>query len=167
MRKLLLASLALCGFLVGCATGPQVDPQITTTMQQRGVSYAVYNKVSNGQVLDYNDITELVVKKVPANITVGYLRSTRKIYTFSYAQLQALQSAGASPQLLNYLTETEGFYGSPSQKQKDSISKMQKDAYFNTPQYQDEAPFAYNEPVIDDWYDSGYEESLYSPFSFN
>lgn len=32
---------------------------------------------------------------------------------------------------------------------------------------QEELPFAYNEPAVDDWYDSGYEESLYSPFSFN
>jgi hypothetical protein len=39
--------------------------------------------------------------------------------------------------------------------------------YTNSPRYQDEQPFAYNEPAIDGFYDSGYEESLYSPFSFN
>jgi hypothetical protein len=40
-------------------------------------------------------------------------------------------------------------------------------AYYNTGSYQDEQPFAYNEPVVSDFYDSSYEESLYSPFSFN
>jgi len=40
-------------------------------------------------------------------------------------------------------------------------------AYYNTPQYQQEQPFAYDEPIVDDFYDSSYEESLYSPFSFN
>lgn len=40
-------------------------------------------------------------------------------------------------------------------------------AYYNTRQYQQEQPFAYNEPWVDDFYDSSYEESLYSPFSFN
>lgn len=40
-------------------------------------------------------------------------------------------------------------------------------AQLDTPGYQDEQPFAYNEPAIDGFYDSGYEESLYSPFSYN
>ncbi|MCX7868457.1 MAG: hypothetical protein N2322_00760 [Terrimicrobiaceae bacterium] len=40
-------------------------------------------------------------------------------------------------------------------------------AYYNTRQYQQEQPFAYSEPWVDDFYDSSYEESLYSPFSFN
>lgn len=37
----------------------------------------------------------------------------------------------------------------------------------NSPLYQDEQPFAYNAPEVDYWYNSAYEESLYSPFSFN
>lgn len=42
-------------------------------------------------------------------------------------------------------------------------SKEQEDS----PQYQDEQPFAYNDPAGDGFYNSGYEDSLYSPFSFN
>ena len=52
-------------------------------------------------------------------------------------------------------------------RQKAKVAKMQKDEYYNSPYYQDKQPFAYNAPAIDDWYDSGYEESLYSPFSFD
>jgi hypothetical protein len=47
------------------------------------------------------------------------------------------------------------------------VTGIQKAEYYNSPSYQVRQPFAYNAPAIDDWYDSGYEESLYSPFSFD
>ncbi|MEI6035380.1 MAG: hypothetical protein WCS65_14010 [Verrucomicrobiae bacterium] len=160
---------ALAGFfLIGCASsGPKVDSAVTSAASSRGVAPATVQKMTNARVLDYQDISNLVVKGVPTNTIVGYLNSTRKAYDLSYAQLAGLKSAGASAQLLNYLTETQGFYGNNSPKQKSQAAKMQKGEYYNSRHYQDEAPFAYNHPFIDDWYDSGYEESLYSPFSFN
>lgn len=160
-----IAALALT--LGGCASGPQVDPQITAAVSSRGVNSGTALKMNNGRALDYQDIENLVSRGVPANVIVGYLNSTRAVYNFSYAQLADLKSAGASPQVLNYLSETQGFYGNNSPKQKARTAKMQKDQYYNSPYAQDEAPFAYNAPIIDDCYDSGYEESLYSPFSFN
>ncbi len=153
--------------LVACASAPQTDPAITTALSARGVNQGTYIKVCQGQVLDFNDIQNLVQKQVPSNVIVGYLTSTRKVYNFSFAQLQSLKSEGATPQLLNYLTETQGFYGNNTPAQKSRTLKEQKDAYYNTPYYQDKQPFAANPPLIDDWYDSGYEESLYSPFSYN
>ncbi|MEI6277801.1 MAG: hypothetical protein WCQ16_00290 [Verrucomicrobiae bacterium] len=159
---------ALAVFLImGCASAPQVDPAVTSAASSRGVDPGTVMKMSNGRVLDYQDISNLVSKGVPTNTIVGYLNSTRKVYDLPYAQLAALKSAGASAQLLNYLTETQGFYGNNSPMQKARTAKMQKGEYYNSPHYQDQAPFAYNQPIIDDWYDSGYEESLYSPFSFN
>lgn len=154
-------------FVVGCASGPQVDPAITSAASSRGVNPGTVLKMSSARVLDYDDIQNLASKGVPSSTIVAYLNSTRKVYDFSYAQLAGLKSAGATPQLLNYLTETQGFYGNNSPRQKAKVAKMQKDQYFNSPYYQDKQPFAYNEPVVDDWYDSAYEESLYSPFSFN
>jgi hypothetical protein len=153
--------------LAACATTPQIDPAITSTLSTKGVSSSTSAKMAGGQVLGYDDILGLVQKDVPSSIIVGYLNSTRKVYNFSFAQLQSLKAAGATPQLLNYLTETQGFYGQNSPAQQKRLSGEQKRAYFNSPVYQDQQPFAYNPPVIDDWYDSGYEESLYSPFSFN
>ena len=161
----LLAAAAL--LVAGCASGPQVDPTVTSAASSRGVNPGTVLKMSNARVLDYDDIQNLVIKQVPSQVIVAYLNSTRKVYDFTYAQLAGLKSAGATPQLLNYLTETQGFYGNNSPRQKAKIAKMQKDQYYNSPYYQDEQPFAYNQPVIDDWYDSAYEESLYSPFSFN
>lgn len=40
-------------------------------------------------------------------------------------------------------------------------------AYMDTPSYQDQQPFAANPSPISTFYDSSYEESIYSPFSFN
>jgi len=163
----LILPVAIAIFMAGCASGPQVDPAITASATSHGVDPGTVLKMSNARVLDYDDIQNLVSKGVPAGTIVGYLNSTRKVYDFSYAQLAGLKAAGATSQLLNYLTETQGFYGNNSPRQKARVAKMQKDQYFNSPYYQDRQPFAYNAPAIDDWYDSAYEESLYSPFSFN
>ncbi len=164
-RLFLIAIAAVC--VTGCASGPQGDPAVTAAATSRGVNPGTVLKMSNARVLDYDDIQNLVGKGVPAGTIVAYLNSTRKVYDFSYAQLAGLKTAGATPQLLNYLTETQGFYGNNSPVQKAKVAKMQKDQYYNSPYYQDRQPFAYNQPAVDDWYDSGYEESLYSPFSFN
>lgn len=154
-------------FLAACASTPQIDPAVSSTLTSKGVAPATTAKMNGGQVLNYNDILGLVQKDVPSSVIVGYLTSTRKVYTFSYGQLQSLKAAGATPQLLNYLTETQGFYGHNSPAQTERLKGEQKRAYFNTPGYQNQQPFAYDPPIIDGFYDSGYEESLYSPFSFN
>jgi len=150
-------------FFSGCATGPTVDPQVTSAVSAQGVSGVTYEKMLHGESLNYNDITRLVQKRVPSSIIVGYLRSTEKIYNFSEEQLHQLRHRGATPQLLNYLNETEGFYGKP----KKTGFKVPKYIRDNSMLNQDQQPFFYNEPIVDDWYDSAYEESIYSPFSFN
>lgn len=171
LRLLILPALAAAGmFLTSCAsTGPATNPAVTSAVSSRGVNQATTQKIIMGQPLDYSDIYNLVSKGVPSNVIIGYLTSTKKVYNFSFAQLQSLRSAGASAQVLNYLSETQGFYGNNSPKQIALSKKQQeqKGEYLNSRHYQDQAPFAYNQPEIDDWYDSAYTESLYSPFSFN
>ena len=81
------------------------------------------------------------------------------------AQLQGLETAGASSQLLNYLKETQGFYGVNTPRQAARLTGEQRRAYYDTPGYQAQQPFG--TPMVDEWVDPGYEESLYSPFSFN
>jgi hypothetical protein len=56
---------------------------------------------------------------------------------------------------------------SPKSGHSNPASRQPAGAYTNSPGYQDEEPFANDEPAIDGLYDSGYDESLYSPFSFN
>lgn len=149
----------------GCTSSPKVDPQITAAVAADHVAQGTYDKISNAQALDYNDITALVQARVPTHIIVGYLRSTQRIYDYNYAQLSALKAAGAKPHLLNYLTETQGFYGNNTPMK--SGGKVPKYVRNNSMLNQDKQPFFYNAPIVDDWYDSAYTESSYSPFSFN
>jgi hypothetical protein len=104
-------------WLSACASTPQVDPAVAAALSSRGVEQGTYTRVTQGSVLDYNDILNLLEKKVPTHIIISYLQSTRKAYNLSYSQLQGLKDAGAAPQLLNYLTETQGFYGVNTPKQ--------------------------------------------------
>jgi outer membrane murein-binding lipoprotein Lpp len=165
-RHALAAFAAASLLLAGCAS-QQVNPQILESLSAKGVSPSTAVKMQNARPLEYQDILELVRKGVPANEIIGYLESTQKVYNFGPVQLQALQQAGAPAQLINYLQETQGFYGRTTPAQSQRLAGQQKAAYYNSPLYQDEQPFAYNAPIVDDFYDSGYEESLYSPFSFN
>src|SRR4051812_3403911 len=99
LRLLHFPALAALGLmLAACASGPKVDPAVTSAASTRGVEQSTLNKMVGGQVLDYGDILDLVQRRVPSNIIVGYLTSTRKVYNLSYGQLQTLKSAGASAQ---------------------------------------------------------------------
>lgn len=151
--------------LSGCASGPQVDPQISSAVASAHVEQGTAWKVNHAQPLDYTDIRNMASAHVPSHITIGYLRSTQRPYNFSASQLAALKTAGAKPHLLSYLTETEGFYG-PAPKQN-TAGKVPKWIKTNSKLEQDQQPYYYNAPLIDDWYDSAYTESCYSPFSFD
>jgi len=161
-----LLPLAVVVLLSACA-GSQISPELNSTLVNRGVGPATIVKMENGSALDYQDISNLVSKGIPAHSIISYLESTQKVYDFGPVQLNALREQGAPSQLINYLQETRGFYGRTSSKQRQNTSGESNAQYYNTPLYQDEQPFAYNEPLVDSWYDSSYEESLYSPFSYN
>jgi hypothetical protein len=166
LRFPLAASALLVSVLcVGCASGPNVDPQITAAVAAAHVNPETANKINAARPLNFQDILNLASGHVPTHIIVGYLRSTQQVYNFSYAQLSQLKAAGAKPHLLNYLTETQGFYGN-NQPSKQG-GKIPGDVKYNTKLNQDQQPFYYNAPLIDDWYDSAYTESCYSPFSFD
>ena len=152
-------------WLAACASTPQVDPAVVTALSSRGVDQSISSKVTQGSSLDYGDILDLVRKDVPTHIIISYLQSTEKVYNLDNAQLQGLENAGASSQLLNYLKETQGFYGVNTPRQAARLTGEQRRAYYDTPGYQAQQPFG--TPMLDEWVDPGYEESLYSPFSFN
>jgi hypothetical protein len=163
LRFYLIAASVL--WFYACSTTPQVDPTIPAALSARGVDKSTYTKVTQGWALDYDDILNLLEKKVPTHIIVSYLQSSQKAYNLTNSQLDGLKSAGASPQLINYLTETQGFYGVSTQRQRARLTGEQKRAYLDTRGYQAQQPFG--TPLIDEWADPGYEESLYSPFSFD
>jgi hypothetical protein len=111
-------------------------------------------------------LENLVSKGVPSSTIIAYLNSVSERSTYSPAQLDALRQAGADSQLIAFLRES-GNFGLRSTASSSPASRAPAGQYTNSPGYQNEQPFAYNEPMVDGFYDSGYEESLYSPFSFN
>jgi hypothetical protein len=161
---LFLATIAL--WLSACSSASQVNPTVLSAATSRSVSALTTSKMSAGAKLDFFDIRNLVTSGVPDDKIIAYLNSTRQVCSFSTSEMAALKSAGADAQLLAFLSNTRGFYGR-SPAPQNAAGPRSPGQYTNSRLYQDEQPFAYNEPAIDGFYDSGYEESLYSPFSFN
>jgi len=158
---------ALAVFLSACSSGPQVNSSVLSAATSRGVAQSTSDKMSAARPLDFNDLENLVVKGVPSSTIIAYLNSVRETPNFSPAQLDALQQSGADAQLTAFLRDSSRFALRSTASSSSSASREPAGQYTNSPGYQNEQPFAYNEPAIDGFYDSGYEESLYSPFSFN
>lgn len=166
--KFSLAVLPLAAsLLIGCSSGPQVNSAVLSAATSRDVAASTSAKMSAARPLDFTDLENLVSKGVPSSTIIAYLNSVRETASYSPGQLDALRQAGADAELIAFLRDSSHF-GLRSQGTVASrTSREPAGQYTNSPGYQDEQPFAYNEPAIDGFYDSGYEESLYSPFSFN
>ncbi|MFZ4484531.1 MAG: hypothetical protein ACOYOL_11185 [Chthoniobacterales bacterium] len=158
------AILLLILGLVGCATiqsSSQIDPKILHEFTSRGVSSVTVFKVREGLPLTVDQVAECVKKGVPGPGLVSYLQSTRKAYQLSRADVTKLRAAGASDPLLNYMQRSAEYYTTGPK------AVSQKHPYFNEERNNLEAPFAYAPPMADTFFNSSYEENLYSPFSFD
>lgn len=155
---LLLALLALSG----CATidPPQVDPKILNEFSGRGVSQATLFKVRNGLPLTVGQVAEAASKGVPGPGLVSYMQSTRKAYNLSNADIARLRAAGTPAPVINYMQRSYGYFT------KGPKAVNQNHPYFSDERYQLEAPFAYEPPIADTFFNSAYEDDLYSPFSY-
>jgi len=159
---LLLALLALSG----CATTSSVDPKIVDEFARRGVSGETQLRVREGLPLTVAQVAESARAGVPGPGLVSYMQSTRKAYNLSNADIANLRAAGAPAEVITYMQRSYHFYT------KGPNAVPQDHPYFSGENYNRyggaiKAPFAYAPPQIDTFFDSGYEESLYSPFSFD
>lgn len=155
---LLLALLALAG----CATidPAQVDPKILNAFASRGVSDATLLKVRNGLPLTVGQVAEASKKGVPGPGLVSYMESTRKAYNLSNSDIATLRAAGTPAPVIKYMQRSYGYFTSGPK------AVNQKHPYFNEERYQLEAPFAYEPPIADTFFNSAYEDDLYTPFSY-
>ena len=159
---LLLAVLALAG----CATTSQADPKILGEFSKPGVPAATTLKVREGLPLNVADVAASARAGVPGPGLVSYMQSTRKAYNLSNADLAKLRAAGTPAPVITYMRRSYEFYG------KGPKAVDQSHPYFSGQNYNRyggnvNAPFAYEPPAVDTFFDSSYEENLYSPFSFN
>lgn len=165
-RSMKTALLLVVLALTGCATTSQVDPKIVDEFAKRGVSSETQFRVREGFPLTVSQVAESAQAGVPGPGLVSYMQSTRKAYNLSNADIAKLRAAGTPPEVITYMQRSYHFYT----KGPDAVA--QDHPYFSTEDYNRyggaiKAPFAYAPPQIDTFFDSGYEESLYSPFSFN
>ncbi len=163
-RPLLL--LAILG-LAGCATmqQSQVDPKILNEFTSRGVSSETVFKVRDGLPLSVTQVAEAAQKGVPGPGLVNYMQSTRKAYNLSNADIAKLKAAGTPAPVINYMQRSYDYYT------KGPKAVDQTHPYFATENYNRyggavKAPFAYAPPQADTFFNSAYEDNLYSPFSY-
>lgn len=162
--KFLLFAAAVA--LTGCATTSQVDPKILGEFSKTGVPETTALKVRDGMPLTVSDVAAASKAGVPGPGLVSYMQSTKKAYSLSNADLASLRAAGTPAPVINYMQRSYNFYG------KGPNAVDQSHPYFATENYDRyggaiKAPFAYAPPQVDTFFNSGYEESLYSPFSFD
>ena len=158
MKSVLLFALLA---LAGCATvdPAQVDPKILNAFDSRGVSDATLLKVRNGLPLTVGQVAEASQKGVPGPGLISYMQSTRTAYNLSNADITTLRAAGTPAPVINYMRRSYGFFT------KGPKATNQKHPYFSDERYNLEAPFAYEPPIADTFFNSAYEDNLYSPFS--
>jgi hypothetical protein len=94
------------------------------------------------------------------------MQSTRKAYNLSNADLATLRAAGTPAPVITYMRRSYDFYG------KGPNAVDQSHPYFSAENYNRyggnvNAPFAYAPPQADTFFNSAYEDNLYSPFSFD
>ncbi len=141
-----LSLLIAVVLLPGCATkGTKVSAPYLVVLQKRGVDPGTYARISHGRILGYDDIYDLVKKGIPGDKIADYLRATRAPYVFSMAQINRLQSAGASPALVKFLEtpptkpNTQGFDNPTTQAFLNS-------PYWRDPYYMDDSPVEFYFP---------------------
>lgn len=165
--KHILAIFALA--LAGCATTQQsssiVDPKIVDAFASRGVSGETVFQVREGLPLSVSQVAESAQKGVPGPGLVSYMQSTRKAYNLSNTDIAKLRAAGTPAPVITYMQRSYELYG------KGPNAVPQNHPYFSGQNYSSyggnvNAPFAYAPPQADTFFNSAYEENLYSPFSF-
>jgi hypothetical protein len=150
----------VCGWVVGCATTPvpqagKVIPQLA----EMGVDSRTLVKISRHRVLGYDDILNLVQKRVAGPVIVSYLQSTKAPYAFSSAQIERLIDAGASPDLVNYLGKSTGFFEASERDQTGGAGKWKANPYFADPYYLGAPPFPYAFPM--EWGDPAWVDEAF------
>ncbi len=160
MKHFVLLLLAL-GFS-GCATTQQsqVDPAILNAFSSRDVSPETVLKVREGRPLNVAEVAESAKKGVPGPGLVSYMESTRKAYNLGAADIATLRRAGTPEPVISYMRRSRGYFT------KGPKAADQKHPYFSDDRNNLEAPFAYVPPQVDTFFNSAYEDNLYSPFSY-
>lgn len=161
LRFLFLAALSLS--VMACATTPPKPsgpPPVLAKLKAMGISPATYGKIVNHQVLTYQDISGLLKKGVPSPVILTYIKQTHAPYNLTDPQLDALNDAGASADLLDYIGKSAGYFVATERSQTGGAGKWKNDPYFNDPYYWGDGPFGpWGFPG--EWYDPMWVDQVF------
>jgi hypothetical protein len=152
-------ALALCA-LNACVTPRQSEhPRVLDKLRAMGVDQKTYAKIANHRVLSYDDIYELVKRRVPGAVIITYLRSTHAPYRLTNRQLERLTDAGASAELVNYLGQSTGYFEATERNQTGQVGEWKNHPYYSDPFFMGSPPFAYEWP--EEWDDPRWIEAVF------
>ncbi len=109
MKLLRLCLLAVPLLLTACGLSAQQKADYAS-VQESGVSPAIYDKMVHGDPLSLSDIKSLSRAHVNDGVTLRYLRNQATIYQLTTADVVGLRKAGVSESIVDYMLQTPRIY---------------------------------------------------------
>ena len=97
-------------FLAACGLSDQQKADYAS-VQNSGVSSAIYDKMVHGDDLSLYDIKALSRAHVNDGIILRYLRDRGTVYVLSSGDVTGLRNAGVSQSIVDYMLQTPRIYG--------------------------------------------------------
>ena len=96
--------------LTACGLSPQQKADYAS-VEESGVSPAVYDKMMHGDNLSVFDIKALSRAHVNEGIILRYLRDQQTVYYLNSEDVTGLRKAGVSQSIVDYMLQTPQIYG--------------------------------------------------------
>jgi hypothetical protein len=111
MKLLRLLVLLVPLFFTACGLSDQQKADYAS-VQESGVSSAIYDKMVHGDALSLYDIKALSRARVSDAVILRYLRDQHTIYNLNSDDVAGLRKAGVSQSIVDYMLQTPQMYGS-------------------------------------------------------
>jgi hypothetical protein len=105
----ILALLVLPLLLTACGLSPQQKADYAS-VQESGVSPAIYDKMVHGDRLSLYDIKSLARARVNDGVILRYLRDHNSVYYLNSDDVTSLRKAGVSQSIVDYMLQTPSYY---------------------------------------------------------
>lgn len=96
--------------LTACGLSPQQKADYAS-VQQSGVSSAIYDKMMHSDDLSLYDIKSLSRAHVSDGVILRYLRDRGTVYNLNSDDVGGLRKAGVSQSIVDYMLQTSRIYG--------------------------------------------------------
>jgi len=110
MKLLRLFVIFVPLLLTACGLSDQQKADYAS-VQESGVSSAIYDKMVHGDALSLYDIKALSRAHVSDAVIIRYLRDQHTIYNLNSDDVAGLRKAGVSQSIVDYMLQTPQMYG--------------------------------------------------------